>query len=173
VTQSHKRPAAGEEGALQTRQIMDAVKALRIAKDWSAERLAEEMTKAGVPWNRHIVANLEQGRRKSLRVHELLTLAWVLDAASPVDLLVPDLPREPMYPVTPSTLLFRDAVRAWFRGETGPLREWLKPSEGEQEDLAALLEDVPPGMREQIIQLARSAAGKTRVDVMTPRAGAG
>jgi transcriptional regulator with XRE-family HTH domain len=151
-----------DEGATQTQLIMDAVKQLRTAKGWSAERLAGEMTQAGVPWNADIVVNLEHGRRKSLRVHELLTLAWVLDASSPVDLLVPG---DGPYPVTPSTLLASAAVRAWCQGETGPLREWLdSPREGEPEDLEALLKDMTPQEREQITRLARSS-------VRAPRAG--
>jgi transcriptional regulator with XRE-family HTH domain len=154
-----------DEGATQTKLIMDAVKQLRTARGLSAQQLAEEMTKAGVPWNADIVVNLEHGRRKSLRVHELLALAWVLDADSPVDLMVPDDPKDQVYPVTPSTLLARAAVRAWCQGETGPLREWLEqPRAGEPEDLAELLKDVPPDVREQIVRLARST-------VRAPRAG--
>jgi hypothetical protein len=149
---------------LQTAQIMEAVKNARQAKrpPWSAARLADEMTGVGVPWNRTIVANLEGGRRKSLRVHEVIALAWVLDVDSPLDLIVPELRKDPAYPVTPGTLLNRAAVRAWFRGETGPLREWLDaPRDGEQE-LAGVLaniapEDIPPEIREQLLRLARSA----------------
>jgi transcriptional regulator with XRE-family HTH domain len=158
---------ARDEGALQTTLIMEAVKRLRTGKGWSAQQLADEMTKAGVPWNADIVVNLEHGRRKSLRVHELLALAWVLDADSPLDLLIPgpEVRRDPMYPVTPSTLLDKAAVRAWWKGETGSLREWLaQPREGEPEDLAAMLGEVPPQVREQIIMLARSS-------VRAPRAG--
>jgi transcriptional regulator with XRE-family HTH domain len=154
---------ARDEGATQTKLIADAMRKLRDEKGWSAQQLADEMTKAGIPWNADVVVNLEHGRRKSLRVHELLALAWVLDADSPADLLVPEDPADPMYPVTPSTLLFRVAVRAWFRGETGPLREWLdQKHEGEPEDLETLLKDMSPELREQIIRLARSSARAPR-----------
>ena len=68
---------------------MGAVKRLRMERGWSAQQLAEEMTKAGVPWNADVIVNLEHGRRKSLRVHELLALLFVLDVEQPLDMLVP------------------------------------------------------------------------------------
>ncbi len=161
MTQPQKRPrhAGGDEGAAQTKQIMEAVKSARLAKKppWSAARLADEMAKAGVGWDRNVVANLESGRRRSLKVHELLTLAWVLDTENPLDLMVPEIPKLPVYPVTPSTLLSRAAVRAWFRGETGPLREWLDaPREDDTEDLAELIRSMEPGEREQYLRMLRS-----------------
>ena len=146
---------------------MAAVKRARLAKvpAWSADRLAAEMTGVGVPWNADIVVNLEHGRRKSLRVHELLALCWVLDVDNPVDLLVPDLAenggRIVEYPLTPDIALATDAVRAWFRGETGPLRRMLDAAPGsdaEAEDLAALVEGIPEDRRQEFIRLARSFA---------------
>lgn len=149
---------------MQTKLIMDAVKRMRAAKGWSAQQLAEEMTKNGVPWNADIVVNLEHGRRKSLRVHELLTLAYVLDADTPVDLLVGDLFGRP-FPVTPNILLTAHVVRAWCQGETGPLREWLGSArKGDQEDLAAMLAELPEDVREQVAMFIRSAS-------RTPKAG--
>lgn len=103
---------------------MAAVKALRRARDWSAQQLADEMTKVGVPWNRHIVVNLEQGRRKSLRVHEVLALAYVLEVETPLDVLVPYV--SALFPVTPDVQAATGPVRDWFYGETGPLRVWLE-----------------------------------------------
>ena len=166
---------ARDEGALQTKVIMSAVKSARLAKQplWSAERLAEEMTKVGVPWNADIVVNLEHGRRKSLRVHELLALAWVLDVDNPLDLLVPGARTDrdsPMYPVTPDTLLFRDAVRGWVLGETGPLRSRLAQTrDGEPEDLAEVLKDASPLLRQQILLLARSSVRNPREGDDGPR----
>lgn len=110
--------APRDEGAAQTRLIMNAVRSARMAKDWSAERLASEMTAVGVPWNEHIIVNLEHGRRRSLRVHEWLALAYVLEA-EPLDLLVPATSR---YPVTPDTMVTRPIAKAWVKGEIGPLR---------------------------------------------------
>lgn len=113
--------SARDEGARHTKQVMAEVTRLRLTKapKWSAERLAEEMTKAGVPWNTDVVVNLEHGRRKSLRVHELLALAWVLDA-SPADLLAPSAERYTW--VLPGQSYYTVTVRSWLDGETGPLR---------------------------------------------------
>jgi hypothetical protein len=91
-----------------------------LARGWSALQLAEEMTKAGVPWNADIVVNLEHGRRKSLRVHELLALMFVLDADRPLDVMVPG--GEQLFPVVPGMLLDAEDVRAWLRGDGRPLR---------------------------------------------------
>lgn len=111
-----------DEGALQTRRIVDAVRRLRNAKGWSAQQLAEEMTKAGVPWNADVVVNLEHGRRKSLRVHELLALLFVLDVDRPLEVIVPG---EDLFPVVPAATANPDNVRAWLRGDAKPLRLWL------------------------------------------------
>jgi transcriptional regulator with XRE-family HTH domain len=123
-----QRRRAGNEGALYTKRIVDAITGRRTELGWSAERLAEEMTAVGVPWTRDAVSNLETGRRKNIAVHELLALAWVLDIPNPVDLLVPHGQRleATTFPVTPGILVNPDAVRAWFRGETGPLRARLE-----------------------------------------------
>jgi transcriptional regulator with XRE-family HTH domain len=151
---------ARDEGAAQTGIIVDAVKQARLAKGWSAAQLADEMKAVGVPWNASVVENLEYGKRKSLRVHELLALAWVLEVNSPLDLLVPESEDgDQMYPVTPSILVFRQAVRGWLLGETGPLRAWLErtgPDEPTIEEMAAVLADMPPAMRRQIVYMMRS-----------------
>lgn len=93
---------------------MRAVADQRNARGWSAERLAAEMRRHGVPWTASIVANLERpGRRTSLRVHELLTLAYVLDVP-PIDLLAPPGGR---YPATPAVTVPTAIARAWIKGE--------------------------------------------------------
>lgn len=97
---------------------MDAVKKLRAVKGWSAQQLAEEMTKAGVPWNADAVVNLEHGRRKSLRVHEFLALVFVLGVDKPLDVLIPG--NEP-FPVVPDVLVDPAEIRLWLRGEGRPL----------------------------------------------------
>ena len=101
---------------------MDAVKRLRTAKGWSAQQLADEMTKAGVPWNADVVVNLEHGRRKSLRVHELLALLFVLDAPQPLEVIIPG---DEVFPVVPGVLADPADIRAWLRGEGQPLRHRL------------------------------------------------
>lgn len=131
---------ARDEGAQQTQVIVDAVRQLRRTKDWSAQQLADEMTKAGVPWNADIVVNLEHGRRKSLRVHELLALLFVLDAEKPLEVLVPG---DEVFPVTPGLLVDAGDVRAWLRGEAGSLRRMMAKggtSEAMMESVAQLFE---------------------------------
>ncbi len=111
---------ARDEGAAQTALIMAAVKRLRTSRGWSAQRLAAEMALAGVPWNADIIVNLEHGRRRSLRVHEFLALAFVLAAEQPLALLVPgDVP----FPVVPGLTAPPADVRGWLSGERPPLRE--------------------------------------------------
>ena len=117
---------ARDEGAKQTRLIVGAVKRLRMERGWSAQQLAEEMTKAGVPWNADVIVNLEHGRRKSLRVHELLALLFVLDVAKPLEVIVPG---EEVFPVVPGVLARPEAIRAWLRGEGEPLRHMLAENE--------------------------------------------
>lgn len=130
-----QRRRAGNEGAMYTKRIMDAVTGRRTELGWSAERLAEKMTAVGVPWTRDAVSNLETGRRKHLAVHEVIALAWVLDIPNPVDLLVPQGERleATTFPVTPGILVNPNAVRAWFRGKTGPLRAYLEERASEAE----------------------------------------
>jgi len=124
---------ARDEGATQTKLIMAAVKQLRTARGWSAQQLADEMTKVGVPWNADIVVNLEHGRRKSLRVHELLALAYVLDAETPLDLLVPYV--FALFPVTPDIQAGTVDVRRWFCRETGPLRQFMNATTEERSQM--------------------------------------
>lgn len=119
--QGRKSRAPGDEGAAYTAAMVAVVKGMRAACGWSAERLATEMAAAGVPWTRDTVVNLENGRRKNLHVHEAMALAWILDADSPLDVLVPH-PRAEPFPVTPAEDRPASLVRAWFRDETGPPR---------------------------------------------------
>jgi len=103
---------------------MDEVKRRRRELDWTADRLAEEMAAVGIPWTRDVVVNLENGRRKSVAAHEVTALAYVLDAETPLDLLVP--PVKGAIPVTPHTHVISHAAKAWFLGKTGPLRRRLE-----------------------------------------------
>lgn len=147
---------ARDEGAKQTQIIVDAVRRLRTAKGWSAAQLAEEMTKAGVPWNADVIVNLEHGRRKSLRVHELLALLFVLDAPQPLEVIVPG---EELYPVVPGLLHDASDVRAWLRGEGIPLRQKMAagtiPPEA-MESVARLYEQL--GRPEMAADVRRTAA---------------
>jgi transcriptional regulator with XRE-family HTH domain len=101
------------------RVIAERMKELRSKRGWSAAHLATEMTKAGVAWDRSIVANLELGRRATVSVEELFALAYVLSVA-PVHLVVPPLDRdadEPRVNVVPTVALDPGRAREWIRGE--------------------------------------------------------
>ncbi|WP_280837575.1 helix-turn-helix transcriptional regulator [Micromonospora sp. A200] len=97
---------------------------LRKGRGWSAQRLAEEMTRVGISWDRSIVANLESGRRRAVSVEEWLALSFVLDVA-PVHLLVP--PTDDQRPATGGFVEVQPVgtvtttpgfMRAWVRGQT-------------------------------------------------------
>lgn len=76
------------EALTPTRAIAIRTQELRKLHGWNQTQLAEEMQKAGIPWERIVVTKLETGKRQSVSVDELLALARVLDV-SVVDLLVP------------------------------------------------------------------------------------
>src|SRR5690606_3552306 len=95
--------------------IASRVRALRKGRGWSAERLAKEMSKVGVPWERMVVTKLETRRRKSITVEELLALAYVLDVA-PVYLLLPVNDERAPYAYTPDRTAEVWRVREWVRG---------------------------------------------------------
>lgn len=105
---------AGSGAATPTGVVAKRVRELRRRREWSAERLAEELTKLGIEWNRGVVTKLETGRRESVSVAELLALALALDVA-PVNLLV-SLDDQP-YQVTPNRVAGADQVRSWVRGQ--------------------------------------------------------
>lgn len=69
-------------GAL-TATVVANMRRLRKARGWSAQRLTEAVTAAGIAWDRSIVANLENGRRSTVSVDELAALARVLDVEPP------------------------------------------------------------------------------------------
>lgn len=103
-----------------TRVVAQRVREVRERRRMSASRLAEEMTRVGVPWDRGTVAKLETGRRANVSVAELLALADVLNIA-PVHLLIP-LDDEQPYQVTPTRVEPAGIVRDWIRGR------WPLPS---------------------------------------------
>ena len=96
------------------RVIAERVREIRNARGLTGARLAEEMTEAGIKWDRSVVANLENGRRSTISVEELLTLAYVLNVA-PVHLIVP-LDPDGWYSVTPDAATTNEHARAWIRG---------------------------------------------------------
>jgi transcriptional regulator with XRE-family HTH domain len=90
------------------------MRAIRNAQGMSAERLAAEMTLQGTGWTREIVTNLENGRRDTLGVSELLALALVL-GVPPIMLLVD--PMSDSTDVTPTASVPTAAALLWLLGE--------------------------------------------------------
>ena len=107
--------------------VAQRVRELRTDRGWSRRKLGEELTEAGLEWDRDIVTNFELGRRRTLSVDEFLILAFVLDIA-PVHLLVPPYPQRGSegwrpdgpddsapYQVTPKLLASCHEVRQFVR----------------------------------------------------------
>jgi transcriptional regulator with XRE-family HTH domain len=100
-----------------TRVIASEVRRHRVARKLSAQQLADRCEMLGFPVPRSVIANLENGRRETVSVAELLVLAAALDVA-PVLLTVP-LGYQPAAEILPGrTLRAWDAV-LWQSGETG------------------------------------------------------
>ncbi len=74
-----------------SRSVVDVVakqvRELRRKQGVSGSRLAEELSRRGIPWDRSTVTKLETGRRGSVTVPELFALAEALEV-SPLALLV-------------------------------------------------------------------------------------
>lgn len=71
------------------------VRDLRNARGWSARELSERCTAAGTSIERSVLANLENGRRASVTVDELDTLATVFGVLTH-ELLAEPKPRKPV-----------------------------------------------------------------------------
>jgi transcriptional regulator with XRE-family HTH domain len=92
------------------------VRQLRDARGWSAMRLAKRLDELGYGrMDRDVIANLENGRRRTVTVEDWLALALALDVA-PVHLLVP--PRSEDRLLVGHLEIDPDLARAWVRGET-------------------------------------------------------
>lgn len=48
---------------------------LRVARDWSPDRLAVEVAQHGAPWTRSVVVNIENNRRDAMTVDEMFAVA--------------------------------------------------------------------------------------------------
>lgn len=119
------------------RAIAGRVRQLRKRHGWNTQQLAEKLNEVGVPWDKWIIANFENGRRAGISVEEMIALAFVLDVA-PVHLIVPpdaDGERDQymLFTRTPRIApgeadiryLSPDHARAWIRGEAvHPAQDW-------------------------------------------------
>ncbi|WP_046469912.1 helix-turn-helix domain-containing protein [Allosalinactinospora lopnorensis] len=90
------------------------VKQVRLRQDMTAEDVARELRKQGVPWERATVAKLENGHRASITVTEWLALAYVL-SVSPLHILVP-LDDDAPFRLTPNREISALGARRFIRG---------------------------------------------------------
>nr|WP_275586504.1 helix-turn-helix transcriptional regulator [Geodermatophilus normandii] len=100
-----------------TAVIAGQLKAIRQDQGMSAQQLADATERLGHPVPRSVIANLENGRRDSIGLPEVLVLARALDVP-PVTLLFP-LGRQPDVEVLPETTVHPWAAVRWFTGEGG------------------------------------------------------
>lgn len=98
------------------RTIGRQVRRYRDRAGMSAQRLADELAELGAPMERSVLAGLENGRRRTVSVAELIAFGKVLDVA-PLALVYPVEDEDPIE-VLPGQ--FADVVAAskWFAGDT-------------------------------------------------------
>ncbi len=92
------------------------IKHYREAKNWSFQQLADACTDLGYRTIRTTLANLENGRRKSITVHEMLVIAEALEVPA-VQLLFPGLPDSQVEYLPGRTSRSWEAIQR-FTGET-------------------------------------------------------
>lgn len=110
-------PMEQDQPVAPTAVVAGRVRELRAVRRWSAQRLADEMTKIGIEWNRGVVAKLETGRRESLSVAELFGLAYALEV-NPLVLLLPQQNVE--YDIAPNVRFKAVEVYGWLMGDGLP-----------------------------------------------------
>lgn len=106
--------------SLSPTQIVAArVKQFRTAHGWSARELAERCAEAGAPHlERSILANLENGRRKTVTIDEVLVLAWVLGV--PAAMLFIPLGTEHEIAITSEIVMHPHLAFRWLVGDEEP-----------------------------------------------------
>lgn len=102
-----------------TRYFPEALKRYRKARGWTQPDLADRCKAAGLDWDRSIVANVENGRRGAIALHELLILAYLL-AVPPVLLILPMETGE-LVEVVPGVEIHPDLALKWITGEVEPV----------------------------------------------------
>ncbi len=142
-----------------TQAVAERVRELRDKRRLSAQALADRCEQLGWPTlDRTVIANLENGRRRSITIDELMVLALALDVAL-VHLLVPfdddaEVEIAPALGAVPAV-----NVRAWIRGDesigdehgdhiayhsTVPPSEWQPPPPRERpERRPGRIEELP------------------------------
>lgn len=98
------------------RRVGQAVKRLRESAQpkMSAAKLAERTTECGYPLSKAQISDLELGRKKTVTVPELISLAVALEL-SPAELLYPDLPNGTVE-AWPGVEMTNIEAAQWFSG---------------------------------------------------------
>lgn len=95
------------------------VQELRQRRGWSAQKLADRCADAGFPGiKRQVITNLENGRRESISLDEVLGLAYVLDA--PALLLFLPLDGRSELRLSPTVAMSDLLAFTWVTGEREP-----------------------------------------------------
>lgn len=97
-----------------TRQVAGEIKRWRDVRGLSAQQLADACDAIGHPVPRSVIANLENGRRESITVAELLVLAQAL-AVPAVQLVVPIGSTEEVE-ILPGRSVSAEDAMLWFTG---------------------------------------------------------
>lgn len=135
----------------------------------SAAKLSDRTYDIGFGISRSVVADLENGRKKSLDVSELLVLAAAL-GVSPVQLVYPNLPKGNVEVLPGLEQESHDALR-WFSGEAGlmkPTDDWVDDENGEPLEVWAREQFDPKNDRVGVVRewlQALQAMRKARVQL--------
>jgi len=98
-----------------TQALANGIRRYRQERRMSTQQLADRTAELGMPIQRSVLANLENGRRGSVSVAELLILAAALGAA-PIDLLYP-VGLEEQIEMLPGRMADSLGVVSWFCGD--------------------------------------------------------
>jgi transcriptional regulator with XRE-family HTH domain len=98
-----------------TRVVADQVRRYRQERKMSAQQLADRCDQLGLSIPRPVLSNLENGRRESVSIAELLILAAALEV--PPILLVAPVDRQPTIEVLPGKEFDPWSATLWISGE--------------------------------------------------------
>ena len=105
------------EPALSVGQVFARrVRQVRLRRNWTQQRLAEEMAKVGHPMPRGAVAKLESGVQRPENISLEMTVALCAALNVPLVSMLASLELDELVQVTPAITTTSEAVRKWIRG---------------------------------------------------------
>lgn len=121
-----------------TQALAKGVRRRRVERRMSTQQLADKTAELGMAIRRSVLANLENGRRGSVSIDELLILAAALDAA-PMDLLYP-VGLEEQIEMLPGRTMDSVGIVSWFCGDlkldlTDESTALRKPGAGDESNI--------------------------------------